>query len=159
MPQNPPVTVAEAVGKWALLVTGCIASLVLYILLMDKPFGWQITVAVGFTTAVFFFVFFRWRGMPESFSLRDKKIQRQLPRLVALHAAFLMFLLVGLIEWHGFRSRLPDYWVTEQGPRHDSPYSAVLVLFSLLIFYAEVFLARRILKRALNVGKRAALNG
>lgn len=147
MAEDPPVTLAEGVGKFVLLMAGILAVFCLYAVFWDKPFGPPLTQAVGYTGAVFLFVFYRWRGLPESFSLRDTRIQHQIPRLIVIHTAFLTLFIAGLSD--SMRRQMPDSWLVEHGPKHDSYYEWALVLFCTLTFYTQVFISRRILRQAI----------
>jgi hypothetical protein len=137
-------------------MAGVVAVFLLYVMLEDKPFGRQLAISVGYTLMCFLYVFFRWRGMPEFYSLRDKRIRHQVPRLVRIHLAFTTILLAGLSD--SVRQWFPDSWLLERGPKHDSCYAISMILFSVLTFFTQVFISRRILKNSITLGMQDAAN-
>jgi hypothetical protein len=156
MAEEPPVKLGEAIGKFAVQMTGVVTGFVLYVMLEDKPFGRQFAISVGYTLWAFLFVFFRWRGMPESYGVRDKRVQHQLPRLVMIHLAFLTIILTGLSN--SVRRRFPDSWLLLRGPKHDSYYAISMILFSVLTFFTQVLISRRILKNSITLERKNPLN-
>jgi NADH:ubiquinone oxidoreductase subunit 6 (subunit J) len=125
-----------------------VTAFYLYSVLSDKPFGAQLAITIGYTGAVFLFVFFRWRGLPQSYSLRDKRVQQRLPWLVAIHISFVIFLLAAVRVWSLIRPQLPSSWLAERGRRHESYHEWALIVFYTLTFYTQVYISRRILKRS-----------
>src|ERR1022692_3611231 len=108
MEERSPVSVAEAVGKLVFVAAAFVAIFVLYVFLADKPFGIQIATIITYTGSIFCLVFFRWRWLNEAYSLRTKQVRQQLPRLMAIHLAFLLSILVVLTAGLLARPRLPN---------------------------------------------------
>ncbi len=147
MADEPPVTLGEAIGKFVVMMALVVTVFLLYVMLEDKPFGRQFAISVGYTLMCFLYVFFRWRGLPEFFSLRDKRVQHQLPRLLMIHLAFLTIILAGLSD--SVRQWFPNSWLLERGPKHDSYYAFSMIVFSVLTFFTQVLISRRILKNSI----------
>jgi amino acid transporter len=84
------IIIGESVGKLIVFLVTIVSIFLLYVLLGDKPFGFQIATLIAYSVSVFTFVFFRWKGLNKAYSLRDKAVRRQIPRLLAIHGAFLV---------------------------------------------------------------------
>lgn len=120
-----------------------------FLFLEERPFGIQIATAVTYTYFAFWYVFFPTRGMLEKYSLRDERVQPQIPLLLAIHCAFLISLLLGQIEWLGMKPHLSSYWFTEHGKKGDTLYELVMIGTPVLIFLAQVPTSRGTLSRRL----------
>ncbi len=142
------VSIAEAIGKFVFICVGLVVALALYIVLGERPFGIQIATLIAYTGGVFCLVFFRWRWLHEAYSLRKKEVQQQIPRLLAIHAAFLAFLFAVLTFAFFVRPHLPSYWLIERGVKHDSLFSDGLILICSLTGVTQVFISRSILSRS-----------
>ena len=153
MEERSPVSVAEAVGKLVFVAAAFVAIFVLYVFLADKPFGIQIATIITYTGSIFCLVFFRWRWLNEAYSLRTKQVRQQLPRLMAIHLAFLLSILVVLTAGLLARPRLPNYWVVERGAKHETLFVDALGLFCIVAGVTQVFISRSILRRSLDVEK------
>lgn len=151
----PKASGLEMFATWAGLMLGAATILLLGILLGEKPFGLQIVAVAADTEYVFFLVFCdsrAWRG----YSLRDKRVQRELPRLLGPHCFFLFLIVVALTVALSSRSRLPSSWVVESGSKHDSPFAVALIIAGVLAATAQAWLYRNKLARALAVENTAA---
>lgn len=152
MTEQAPLTVAESVGKFVFVFAWIFAVVVLYVFLGDKAFGIQIATMVVYSGSVFCLVFFRWRGLEEAYSLRNKVVQAAIPRLLVIHFVFLAFVVAALTLAFSVQPRLPSYWVTERFARGGSFLSRGLLVMFTLAGLAQVLICRRILSR--RVGER-----
>ena len=143
------VSRAMTFGIAAAYLVGAFGGPFLFFFLEERPFGIQIATAVTYTYFAFWFVFFPTRGMLEKYSLRDERIQRKIPLLLAIHCAFLISLLLAQIEWLGMKPYLSSYWFTEHGKKGDTLYELVMIGTPVLVFFAQVLTSRGILSRRL----------
>jgi len=141
---NTWILIAELVGKFILLAVTIVSILVLYVLLGEEPVGFQLVTLIAYSWAVFLFVFFRWKGLNKAYSLRDKAVQRQIPRLLAIHGAFLLLILAVLNLASYLRPGLPSSWVAED-VRHHSWFSTGLIWIFTVVWLAQVYLSRSVL--------------
>ena len=144
------VSTAMSLGIFAVYLIGAFGGLVLFIVLGERPFGIQIATIVAYTYFAFWYVFFPTRGLLERYSLRNKAVRQQLPRLLAIHCTFLALIFLGQTMLFATRSRLPSYWLTEHGKRGGTLYEAVLLVPIVIVFFIQVLISRRILSRCLN---------
>jgi ABC-type transport system involved in cytochrome c biogenesis permease subunit len=139
----------KALGTWLATFLAAVAAIILYIFLDDKPSGFQIATLITYTGAVFFFIFSHSRGW-KGYSLRQKAVQRELPRLLCIHVAFLgvLFAVLALAFW--IRPRLSLFWIVQRGSttRHSSFYEDVLILLCTLVGMTQILISRGILGRA-----------
>ena len=143
MPPHPPVP--HVVALIVLLGT-----FLFYIYFLDgRPFEIQAISLIADTEFVFLLVFFD-TSMGRGYSLRDKAVQRQLPRLLQIHFVSLVFLFALITFALSARSRLPHSWLVDPGYRYStSPFVSVLLLIGVAMVIAQVLISRRILSRAL----------
>src|SRR5690349_2912381 len=135
------IIVGEFVGKSILLLVTMLFVFLLYVLLGDKRFGFQIATLTTYSICVFLFVFFRWKGLNKAYSLRDAAVRRQIPRLLAIHAVF-MVLVSSILAFAPYvQSRLPSGWLTEDA-RHHSWFSSGLIWAFALVWLAQVYISR-----------------
>ena len=139
-------TAGEVVGKLALLSGTAVSILFLYAFLGDTNLGFSAATVIADSWTVFLFVFFRWKGFEKSYSLRDKSVQRQLPRLLTLHVTFLALILLFLTFTPHLRPHLPPSWFAEDARNH-SWYSTGMVWIGALIWLTQVYASRSILNR------------
>jgi hypothetical protein len=147
MDKQSGVSFAEMVGKFALILAVVVVTLTLWIYLGKTPVGFLVATLISYSIWVFCLVFFRWRWLPEAYSLRNKKIQRQIPRLISIHAGFLVLVFAVLSVGFFLRPYLPGDWLAERS-KHHSVCSDGLIVVSTLICVAQVYICRRVLSRA-----------
>ncbi len=103
----------------------------------ERAFGIQIATAIMYTYFVFWYVFFPTRGLVEKYSLRNEKVQRRIPLLLAIHCAFLMSIFLGETIWLSMKPHLPNYWFTEHGRRGASLYASVMICSFVVLFFVR----------------------
>jgi len=153
---NTWILIAELVGKFILLAVTIVSVLVLYALFGEEPFGFQLVTVIAYSWTVFLFVFFRWKGFDKAYSLRDKAVQRQIPRLLAIHGAFLLLVFAVLKLGSYLRSGLPSSWLAED-VRHHSWFSTGLIWVCTVVWLAQVYLSRSILSHRNRTKKQEAI--
>jgi hypothetical protein len=130
---------------WVCIMAGAL-TIFLLIFLDHQPFQTQIVALVADTAFVFFLVFCdsrAWRG----YSLRNERVQQELPRLFGIHCAFLLLLFVLLTFALTERPRLPSSWLAESGPRDVPPFDFVLIMIGTAFVFTQAWILRKILKR------------
>jgi len=108
------ISITKSLVTLVVLLTAGLSIFLVAICLDKNPFVLQITSIFGYTAGVLYLVFCDsryWRG----YSLRRKEVQRELPRLVSMHMAFLVFLVVVETIALWARPHLPSYWRSEYG--------------------------------------------
>ncbi len=148
--KTPRVSGAMTLGIFAAYLIGAFGGLVLFIALGDRPFGTQAATAIVYTYAVFWYVFFPTRGMEQQHSLRDRAVQRQIPRLLMIHCVFLILIFLVQTVLFASKSRLPSYWLTQYGKQRDTLYEGVLILSFVIVFFTQVLISRQILSHSVN---------
>jgi hypothetical protein len=78
----------------ALLFLTMFGTVVLLILLEDRPYGIQLSSIVGYTAAVALYTFSRNRNTMQPFLLSCPIVRRQLPLLIRRHLGFLAVLFI-----------------------------------------------------------------
>ena len=146
------VSIAMSLGIFAAYLSGAFGGLCLFIVFGERPFGIQIATAITYTYFAFWYVFFPTRGLLEKYSLRNRMVQQQIPRLLAIHCAFLASMFLGQTIWFTMTPRLPSYWFTEHGKRGGTLYILVMIGSSVVVFFTQVLISRRILSRSLREG-------
>jgi hypothetical protein len=101
------------------VVGDCLFIFLLYVFLADKRFGSQIATLITYSICVLIFVFFRWKGLNKAYSLRDEAVRRQIPRLLAIHAAFMVLVSSMLALASDVRPSFPSGWLTEDARHHS----------------------------------------
>jgi hypothetical protein len=150
--KKPPVSIAMSLGIFAAYLVGAFGGFCLFIVLGERPFGIQIVTAITYTYFAFWYVFFPTRGLLEKYSLRNKAVQQQIPPLLAIHCAFLIWIFLSQTMWFAMKPRLPSYWLTEHGKRGVSLYAWVMIGSFVVVFFTQVLISRRILSRSLREG-------
>jgi membrane protein YdbS with pleckstrin-like domain len=148
----PQVSKAMSLGMFAAYLVGAFGSLCIFIVFGDRPFGMQIATAITYTYFAFWYVFFPTRGLLEKYSPRNKRVQRQIPLVLAIHFAFLIAIFLGQTIWFAKKPRLPSYWLAEHGKGGWTWYVLVTMGFLVFTFFAEVLISRRTLSRSLREG-------
>jgi hypothetical protein len=158
----PKVSIGMSLGIFAAYLAGAFGGLCLFIALGERPFGIQIATAVTYTYFAFWYVFFPTRGLLDKYSLRNNAVQRQIPRLLAIHCALLISIFLGQTIWFAMKPRLLSYWLTEHGERGGTFYAGVMFGSVVVVFFTQVLISRRILSRSLREGLNksgSVLNG
>jgi hypothetical protein len=145
----PQVSPAMTLGIFAAYLVGAFGGICIFIVLADRAFGIQIASAIMYTYFAFWYVFFPTRGLLEKYSLHDKRVQRRIPLLLAIHSAFLILIFVGETAWFSMKPQLPSYWFTEHGKPVGPLYVFVVIGSVTVFFFAEVLISRRILSQSL----------
>jgi len=143
------VSIAMSVGIYAAYLIGAFGGTGLFIIFEDRPFGVQIATVITYTYFVFWYVFFPTRGLLEKYSLRNKAVQQQFPRLLTIHCAFLILIFFGQTVLFAIRPRLPSYWLTGHGKQGDTLNEGVLIGSFVAVFFTQVLISRGILSRRL----------
>lgn len=76
--------IARILLSGLLVAAGLLVTLLLYILLADKPYGIQIATLIAYSMAIFFLVFMRSR-LGHGFKLTSEPVVRSAPRLFVFH--------------------------------------------------------------------------
>ena len=133
------------VGTWS---TCCLPSwsrrsLLPFIFLGARSFGTQIATVLVYRYFAFWYLF-----VPK-YDPRNKTVQQQIPRLIAIHCGLLIFLFIGQTVSFGMKQpRLPSYWLRPHGKQGDTLYGA-LIFVPVIVFTTQVFILRGILSRSL----------
>jgi hypothetical protein len=144
---TPPAFSIKAMLQWVGFFAAILATFLLFLLLGDKPFGVQTVSFVGGTVFVFYLVFcdtYWWHG----YGLRNKVVQKELPRLLGIHSLFLVLIFSVLTSAISARPHLPSSWLVERSPKDHSFFSLGLIGFGAIILVTEAWICRRILRRA-----------
>src|SRR5215469_4856874 len=118
--KSPRISRSMSLGILAAYLLGVAGAFFLFIFLQDRPFGIQIATVIVYTYFAFWYVFFPTRGLEAKYSLRDKSVQQQLPRLLVIHSASLIFIFLGQTVLRAMKLRLPSYWLTRRGNQGDT---------------------------------------
>jgi NADH:ubiquinone oxidoreductase subunit 6 (subunit J) len=140
---------------------GFVVLALLFILLMEEPYGIQTVTLVGYTGFVFLLVFCD-TGKCKGYSLFQKAVQRKLPRLLAIHVVFLIvvFTWVTVAPW--LRRFVPDSWLVVHASRGIWDRAGGMNLFEYLamligtaICMIQVWITRTILRRSVEADRPA----
>lgn len=126
---------------------GLVLALVLYFVLADKHFGIQAATLVGYTVYVFFYLFADVRSS-KGYDLRQEAVRQTIPYLLAIHAAFLAVVFVGLKVGLWLRPVLPPLWIVERGRRGGSWFDVSLLLIGVGTCMFQIHICRMILCRS-----------
>ena len=107
----------------------------------------QIATLILYTLAVSFFLFCPTR-LGRGYSPRNKGVQAVLPRLLCIHAVFLVGVFLGQTVAFRLKPHLPASWTAEYGLKHDSVYSISLIVLVTLTIMSQVAISRNILSRS-----------
>ena len=129
-----------------------LTSLVLVLLSLYTVFGDSVGIAtanlISYTAVVLWFIFFGSGWLGGGYSLRERAIRQRVPRLLAIHCAFLVSISVIQAFAFSLRPRLPAYWLLDHG-KNPSWFVSGLGLIFILIGTAQIYISRTILSRAL----------
>ena len=147
-------SIGKALGMFVLYAVAVLGSLFLFIFLGETPFCVQIATSITYTGFVFIAVFFGTRYLNEAYSLRDERVQQQIPRLLTIHLVFLVS--VFAIQTFAFVSQpyLPSYWFKESA-KNPNLFTTVLGVTCILLGTTQVVISRGILSRSLEAEKTA----
>jgi hypothetical protein len=146
------VSPAMTLGILAAYLVGAFGGVCIFVVLGERTCGMQVATAVMYTYFAFWYIFFPTRGLLEQYSLHDRRVQRRIPLLLAIHSAFLILIFLGETVWFSMKPHLPSYWFTEHGKRGGPLYVFVLIGSVTVVFFIEVLISRRILSRGLREG-------
>jgi hypothetical protein len=135
-----------------LFLSMTVGSLPLFVLLMKKPYGFQVASAIVYTIFAVFFTFARTGTRPgrdlPPYMFTCPAVQPELSRLLRRHLGFLVALFALQTLSLAMRPHLPDWWNTESGRRGGTPFELALMLLCLGLGYTQVFTNRSVLDRA-----------
>jgi len=150
------VSLVKEFGVFPGLPIASVLVLLLYVPLVHKPFATQTITVLEYTVLVFVLVFCDTRGF-KGYSLGQKAVRQKMPRLLAIHAVFLVivFTVVTIAPW--LRRSVPDSWLVEGGRRHLSLFDYLLALIGTGIWMIQVWISRKILSRSVEADRAAGL--
>lgn len=128
------VSAAMTLGILAAYLAGGVGGFLLFIVLGDRPYGIQIATVIVYTYFAFWYVFFPTRGLLEKYSLRNKTVQQQIPRLLGIHCSLLILIFLGQTILFEMKPHLPGSWL--------------IIPFG-IVFFTQVLISRWILSRSL----------
>jgi hypothetical protein len=133
----------------ALFVSWMIGSLLVFFLLMKRPYELQEASAITYTIFAVFFTFARTgtrtgKDLPP-YMFTCPAVQTQFSRLLWRHAGFLVALFALETLALAIRPNLPDWWNTDS---RGTPFETALLVLWVGLGLAEVFTNRRLLDRA-----------
>jgi hypothetical protein len=131
----------------ALLFCGMFGTIVLLILLKDRPYGIQLRSLVGYTAAVGLYTFSRNRNNMQPFLLSCPIVHRQLPLLIRRHLGFLA--IVFIVQTTALKLR-PDLNAHLTMPSGSGPSPFAVILGGVCACFATVQILsnRSLLERA-----------
>ena len=143
-----PVTFAEALGVYMLILALICVSVLAFVFLGDRRYGMQYATLICYSGSVFIGTFFRTRGVKTKYSLSAPYVQEQLPRLLMIHCVFL--LAIFYMETWAFviRPSMSSWWLTAHGSRDMPPFDFATVLIGIAIAFSQIVLSRHILGSA-----------
>ncbi len=154
-PDSDPCRAPSSFARFALMSTLFLCmifgSLLLFILLTDRPYGFQAASAIAYTISVVFFTFARTgtRGGKDlpPYMFTCPAVQPQFSRLVRRHLGFLVVLFVLQTAALATRPNLPAWWAIEDR-KGESPFGLALLFLCVGLQCAQVFTNRSLLARA-----------
>src|SRR5579859_1035191 len=106
--KREPVTVGEQLGVFALIMLLMFGSVFLFIALDGVPYGVQCATVISYTGAIFVYTFFRTKGVETRHDLSAPYVHEQMPRLLLIHAAYLLFIFILETVALEIRPSMPD---------------------------------------------------
>jgi hypothetical protein len=143
-----PVTLAEALTVYVLILVLASVSLVAFFLLGDLPFGMQYATLISYSGAIFIWTFFRTKGVNTKYRLSATYVQGQLPRLLLIHSAYLLSIFFIETVLFALRPAMSVWWLGSKHQRDLPPFVAALMFSLMAIGIWEVVICRGILGRA-----------
>jgi hypothetical protein len=129
-----------------LFLTLCPGSLLLFIYLGDRPFGFQLASVLCYTAFIVLFTFSHYRDQ-QRYLFTCPVVRHQRSRLVYRHIAFLAALFGVETLALKLRPRLPESWVVASG-RSMPTFVLILFIFSGGLAFAQLLTNRSILNKA-----------
>ena len=123
------------------------STVILLILLENRPYGIQLSSIVGYTAAVALYTFSRNRNGNQPFLLSCPVVRRQLPRLIRRHLGFLAALFTAQTIGLDFRPNLPANLITPKGT-DLSLFVVILGVLCMCFAIVETLTNRSLLERA-----------
>jgi hypothetical protein len=128
-----------------------VGSFLLFILLVDRPYGFQAASAIAYTISVVFFTFARTgtRGGKDlpPYMFTCPAVQPHLSRLFRRHLGFLVVLFALQTAALAARPNLPTWWTVEDS-KGGTSFGLTLLFTCIGLGYTQVFTNRSLLKRA-----------
>lgn len=147
-PEKQPVTGAEALGVYVLILALAFGSLAVFIWLGDQLYGMQCATLISYSGAIFILTFFRTKGVSTRHSFAAPYVREQLPRLLIIHFVYVVGIFF-LETWAlAIRPSMSSWWLTGQGRKNMPPFDFALMLSGMAIGVSQIVLSRRILGRA-----------
>lgn len=137
----------RVVITFALVILFLVGTILLYIVVGDKPFGVQVATALVYTCVVSAYTFLH-TNLGPGYKLKDPSVRQALPRLLVMHAAFVVLLVSFQSAMFAAKPHLPPSWLGESGPKHESIYELVLLVTCVLIGALQIVWSRRTLHRS-----------
>jgi hypothetical protein len=150
MDSRPDVSIGRSLLEWFAVVVAIFGLFLLDVLVLDDMrFGFQFMCLIAQTAYVFFYVFCDtryWHG----YDLRNKAVQREIPRLLRIHCLFLIIVFAVVTGILSTRPYLPLWvFVETTGRRPMSVYSVGFFLICFAVVETQVVISRKILNRAI----------
>jgi hypothetical protein len=142
--RNSRITGTQMLLTWLGIIVWTAVTLVLYIVLDNRAFGIQLATSVAYTGVIFFYMFCDSRGV-RGYDLRNKKVQGQVPGILAIHCGSLLLLFLVQTYELSLRPQLPDSWLREHG-RDPSYFVGLIGLSCFAIAITQILICRRLLK-------------
>jgi hypothetical protein len=138
---------------------GLFTALALFFVLAGNHFATQVAILFAYSVYVFFFLFSNLRSS-KGYDLSQEAVRQTIPHLLAIHAAFLALVFVGLTVALWLRPALPPAWTVERGRRGGSWFDVSLLLIGFATCMFQIHICRKILSRsvAANHAKLTSLN-
>jgi hypothetical protein len=150
--RNSGFVLFKEFGVFIVIPFTFLTTMLVLIALRNNPFAIQLASIVAYTGCVFFFVFCdagpgrSWSRKAKGtrgFSLGEKVVRQELPRLMCIHAGFLAVLFAGLTGAMWLRPHTWSLW------RLDTTYfDVILLLAEAAVAFAQIHFFRRLLGRA-----------
>ena len=139
---------------------GLVLAFVLYFVLANERFGIQVATLTAYTVYVFFLLFSSVKSS-KGYDLRQKAVRQTIPHLLAIHAAFLAIVLIGLTAALWLRPYLPPSWIVKRGLRGGSWFDVFLLLIGVATCAFQVQICRKVLSRSITAksAERTSLSG
>jgi hypothetical protein len=131
-----------------LLVAGIIALFIYFTMYSHSAYGFQIASLIAYTAVVVWQTFFRQR-YARAYSFSHPAVRSVLPKLCIIHAEFLCLAWIAVTAMLYYRTRVPQSWLENTGPKGVPPYDSLCIVFAIAICTVQVVISRRILSRSL----------
>jgi hypothetical protein len=130
---DPCREISFSLGRFVVLMTLVLClipgSVLLFILLMGRPYGLQEASVIVYTISEIFYTFAATRGL-RPYMFTCPAVRPQVPRLLWRHLGFLVALVALQTAALAVRPNLPAWWNTKSGQgRHSGPPFEITLLF------------------------------